>query len=86
MIYYQFDQEEFCSKQYQRSSFSAEEDGFGPVAYIVREVILYLKESYKKNFEMEARYEYRMRGFYQLYDTHNCDRVWETIKNKERIW
>lgn len=86
VIYYQFDQEEFCSKQYQKSTFSAEEDGFGPVAYNVREVILYLKESYKKDFEMEARYEYRMRGFYQLYDTHNCDRVWETIKNKERIW
>ena len=82
VIYYQFDQDEFYRKQYQNSGFYAEKDGFGPVAYDIKELIQYLKDVYNNQFNMSTFYYKRMRDFYQIYDDKNCARVYEAICEK----
>lgn len=82
VIYYQFDQDEFYCRQYRKSEFCAEKDGFGPVAYDIRELVYYLKDAYYNRFNMSKIYYERMRAFYQIYDKKNCERVYETIYKK----
>lgn len=82
VIYYQFDKEEFFTRQYGKADFDAEKDGFGPVSYTPDEVVRHLKESFENRFRTEQRYHDRMRSFYQLYDEHNCDRVYEAIMER----
>ncbi len=82
VIYYQFDKEEFFSKQYAESEFSAETEGFGPVLYekdpLVDEIISCVNHEYA----VEKKYHERMRAFYQLYDSHNCERVYQAIMDR----
>lgn len=81
VIYYQFDQDEFWNKQYKKSSFSAENDGFGPVCYEISGLIESIKLAFKNCFKLEGVYLNRMKRFYELHDTHNCDRVYKEIMN-----
>ena len=80
VLYFQFDKAEFFTKQYQSSVFDAEKNGFGKVAYCIDELISNLEEAYQNDFIMTEKYYNRMRDFYQIYDNHNCDRVYEEIK------
>jgi CDP-glycerol glycerophosphotransferase (TagB/SpsB family) len=79
VIYYQFDQKEFFQKQYQKSFFDAEKNGFGPVVYDTDGVVRALTDAYREGFQMEQKYYDRMRSFYQIYDAKNCERVYQTI-------
>lgn len=79
VIYYQFDKEEFYSRQYQKGLFDVERDGFGPIADNAKELITELKKAHEKEFKMSGEYHNRMRRFYQLYDELNCERVYQTI-------
>lgn len=79
VIYFQFDQAEFFSRQYEKSNFSAERDGFGPVVYDEESLVQSILEQYDNDFQMQPMYHNRMRAFYQLHDEHNCERVWDTI-------
>lgn len=83
VIYYQFDKKEFFERQYQKSSFDAEKDGFGPVAYDSEQLIKELIYAHEHSFRMEENYYKRMREFYKLYDTCNCERVYQQIKRLE---
>ena len=80
VLYYQFDREEFFSRQYQKGNFDAERDGFGPVALSQEALLQNLRDAAENGLKMEPLYYGRMRNFYQLYDEHNCDRVYEAIK------
>ena len=86
VIYYQFDREEFFSKQYEHSSFDAEKDGFGPVATNEEDLLRDLSKAFENAFRVEAKYHSRMRAFYELYDEHNCERVYNAIKESIEIW
>lgn len=83
VIYYQFDKKEFFERQYQKSSFDAEKDGFGPVAYDNEQLLKELICSHERSFRMEENYYKRMRKFYKHYDTYNCERVYQQIKRLE---
>lgn len=82
VIYYQFDQKEFYQKQYENSFFSAERNGFGPVAYEKKEVVDEIKKSLKLNFQMEPQFYNKMREFYRIYDDKNCERVYQAIEER----
>lgn len=82
VIYYQFDKEEFFSKQYMKSDFDAGSDGFGPVACEEADLVATLIQAGSQNFRMQPEYYDRMRSFYQLYDDQNCKRVYQTIKER----
>ena len=86
VIYFPFDSFEFMKRQYSKSIFDMEENGFGPVARNTEEIVKNLRESYRKSFQMERKYMMRMERFYPLHDAHNCERVWATIRKKERQW
>ena len=79
VIYYQFDQEEFCERQYQNSFFEADRNGFGPVAHNEIYLELEIEKAHGNRFLMEDKYYKRMRDFYQLYDNRNCERVYQRI-------
>ena len=79
VLYYQFDREEFWQKQYTQSSFDASRDGFGPVAFVMEELIENLRQAYDSGFRLTGEYERRMMAFYELRDEHNCDRVYDEI-------
>ena len=80
VIYYQFDQQLFDELQYPHSIYQAERDGFGPVVYDEDSVENAIEEAFSRNFIMEDKYYKRMRIFYELYDNHNCDRVYNKIR------
>ena len=79
VIYYQFDQQSFDEQQYAHSIYKAERDGFGPVVFDGDSVEFAIEEAFNRNFCMEDVYYKRMRRFYELYDNHNCDRVYSKI-------
>ena len=79
VIYYQFDQQSFDEQQYAHSTYKAERDGFGPVVFDEDSVEYAIEEAFNRNFCMEDVYYKRMRRFYELYDNHNCDRVYSKI-------
>lgn len=79
VLYYQFDKEEFWKRQYEQSGFDAEKDGFGPVAYDMKQLLYNLKKAYNEGFRLQGEYEQRMNQFYQLRDDKNCERVYREI-------
>ena len=79
VIYYQFDREEFFSRQYQEGAFDFLSDGFGPVVLNIDDLISELTKLIEMKFKMEQEYYSRMRRFYRLYDNNNCDRVYNVI-------
>ena len=83
VIYYQFDQAEFYEKQWQKSEFTAEETGFGPVAYQEAELLGYIRDAYARGFIMEEKYHQRMQNFFPLHDNHNCERIYREILKLE---
>ena len=82
VLYYQFDQEEFRERQYERSNFDTEKDGFGPVAYNLEDLLENLKQMYAEGFMLQSEYEKRMKQFYTLRDRNNCQRVYEEISRR----
>lgn len=79
VIYYHFDFEEFCQKQYQIGIFNYDKDGFGPVTYNEEELIIEIEKCYKNGFELNKYYYQRMRAFYQIHDNLNCERVYKKV-------
>ena len=82
VLYYQFDREEFWAKQYAQTDFDAAKDGFGPVAYDLSTLLKNLRTVAAHGMKMEPMFYARMRAFYELYDGHNCDRVYEAIRER----
>lgn len=80
IIYYQFDKEEYRQKQYKEGYFSYERDGFGTVLEKEEEVIDKMIEYIENKFKVEEEYKNRMNNFFELYDTKNCERIYEAIK------
>lgn len=81
VIYYQFDQEKFRRYQYGAGYFSYEADGFGPVCTTEDAVVNAVIASCECDFALEAEYIQRHGDFFQLYDTQNCERNYQAIRN-----
>ena len=80
MIYYQFDLEKFRKGQYQQGYFAYDKDGFGPVYKTLQEVENALEWYAENNLEIEDEYKRREEEFFPLWDTKNCQRNYEAIK------
>lgn len=81
MIYYQFDEAKFRKGQYQEGYFSYREDGFGPVCTKLHEVKEELEGYLSNALANRKEYEKREHDFFTFYDTNNCERNYEAIKN-----
>jgi len=79
VVYYQFDEKEFFSRQYKLGFFEWRRDGFGEVetsAEALKErVIEYLKNGCK----MKPTYRKRVDDFFAFTDKNNCKRIYEAI-------
>ncbi|MGN0470640.1 MAG: CDP-glycerol glycerophosphotransferase family protein [Acutalibacteraceae bacterium] len=80
LMYYQFDYEDFRRGQYPEGYFSYEKDGFGRVCYNTDEVVSEFKNAVSENFVNPDEYLTRHKNFFDLYDTHNCERNYNAIK------
>ncbi len=79
VVYYQFDMAEYREKHYQEGFFVYERDGFGPVLSNGEDVLAYLDTVLRDDCRMQDPYLGRAESFFQPYDDHNCDRVYDAI-------
>lgn len=79
VLYYQFDLHEFREGQYEKGYFDYEKDGFGRVAFNESELISFLKAEIDNQFELSDAYKDRIRDFFVINDTKNCERTYNEI-------
>lgn len=79
VVYFQFDQDEFFSKHYNRGYFSYQTTGFGPVTEGVDATVASVIQSGDGGFYPTDAYAKRMEAFFPLYDQKNCERVYDAI-------
>ena len=79
VVYFQFDQNEFFSKHYNRGYFSYQKMGFGPVTERVESTVDAIIQSAQCGFVATDAYKKRMVAFFPLYDQKNCDRIYQCI-------
>ncbi len=84
MAYFQFDYAEFRSKHYPEGYFSYQDDGFGPVAETVEQVVDALIQSHQNGFQTEAQYRDRADRFFTFHDTDYCKRNYDAIIGREQ--
>ncbi len=82
LVYYQFDYEEFSAKHYHKGYFDYEKDGFGPIADNLETLLDNIESACIRKFENEDKYLERHKDFFTLYDTNNCERNYNTIKER----
>ncbi len=80
LMYYQFDYEDFRLGQYPEGYFSYEHDGFGRVCYDIDSAFEEIELACKQGFENPGEYKKRHDEFFDLYDTDNCKRNYEAIR------
>lgn len=81
VLHYQFDEEKFRRGQYAEGYFSYR-DGFGPVCTEQEELVDALRGFYGEDgFRMREPYLSRVERFFPCYDTDNCRRNYEAIRD-----
>lgn len=81
MLYYQFDQEKFRKGQYEEGYFSYRNDGFGPFCETLDEVCENLESYMAQDLQSDPMYRQREEDFFPLWDTDNCKRNYEAIRD-----
>ena len=80
--YYHFDYEAYSEKQYHKSYFEYEKDGFGPVFEDAEALADYVYKMAENGFKNTEPYISRHKEFFTLFDTNNCERNYRAIKEK----
>lgn len=79
-IYYQFDKNEFYLQHYKPGYFDYSKNGFGEVVTDIEELLEALQKTLNLNCSLETTYLERINHFFELYDTHNCERIFEAVE------
>ena len=80
VIYYQFDSDEFFSKQGHRPGFfNYENDGFGPVCKDSQEAVAAAIPLIENPEAFATEYRARARSFFKFRDGMNCERTYQAI-------
>ena len=82
LAYFQFDYERFCKSHYGKGYFDYDNDGFGPVFSNEQELMDYVEKMAESSFENTEPYITRHKEFFDLYDTDNCKRNYEAIRER----
>lgn len=82
LAYFQFDYEHFYQAHYQKGYFDYDTDGFGPVFKDENGLMDYIEKMAEKSFVNDEKYFKRHKEFFTLYDTDNCKRNYEAIKER----
>ncbi len=75
VIYFQFDEDEFFSTHYSKSTYEYREDGFGPVLDNAENVIDEIIKNMESGCEMSAVYRERVDRTFAYVDNKNCKRI-----------
>ena len=78
-IYYQFDEEQYYESHYAKAYFDYRRDGFGEVCKTANEAIDTLVSIIENGTKMSDAYLSRAQSFFPLYDTNNCERIFNSI-------
>lgn len=81
LAYYQADFKKFYKYHLPTGYWDYKEDGFGPVCYTSKEVVLWLDKCISAGFKPEPIYESRATDFFEFNDQKNCERNFTAIKN-----
>lgn len=82
VIFYQFDEEKYRKYHYQQGWFDYHHTAFGNSYSNADDVIDELKKIIEENYEMSESFETEHRNTFPLYDTNNCERIYNLlIKN-----
>ena len=85
MIFYQFDQEEYHQNHVSEGYFSYEHDGMGPIITTEQDLVKTVKGYYNgQAFVNNEFYLQRCDRFFPTHDNHNCERIYQAIKQIER--
>lgn len=76
VVYYHFDE----GNSYEKGYFDYETMGFGDIVDKHEDLIANLLASLEQDCEITEKYKARIEGFYGYTDNHNCQRVYEAIK------
>lgn len=82
LAYFQFDYERFSENHYGKGYYDYQQDGFGPVFESEPELMGYIEAMAQRSFENTEPYISRHKSFFDLYDTDNCKRNYEAIKER----
>ena len=78
-IYYQFDEKQYFDTHYKKAYFDYRDNGFGPVAQNIEGILNELHNIVKNGYRMANCYYKRAIEFFPLYDTKNCERIFNAI-------
>lgn len=79
VVFYQFDQDEFWEKHYQKGYI--DESALGPVCTDVDSILKQLTAILSQNCEMSPKYSEEVSKFFLYQDNENCSRVFNAIYN-----
>lgn len=77
-IYFQFDEKEYRQRHYIEGYFNYR-DGFGSYTTNIAELIEEIEKAAIDNFQIPSKYKRKVLDFFPFHDTHNCDRIYDTI-------
>lgn len=80
ITFYQFDYENFRKGQYKEGYFKYNDNPFGKSCKTLEEVMEEIECIIKNNFNVSEAYLQEHHNYFKLYDTNNCKRVYEVIK------
>lgn len=80
VVYCQFDKKKFFERHYAHGYFSYEDDGFGPVTTTVEETVQEIIKLVENDCRMEQKYLDRCNAFFPVNDYHNCEQVYQKLK------
>ena len=78
-ILYQFDQDEYFKKHYQKGYFDYKKDCFGDICVTEKELLNSLKKIINNNFKIEDKYLNKVNKTFKYFDNKNCERIYEEI-------
>lgn len=82
LAYYHFDYDRYTQAHYHKGYFDYESDGFGPVFSEEEALMDYIEQCAKASFTNSEEYLARHKEFFTLYDTDNCKRNYDAIKER----
>ena len=80
VLYYQFDYNEYRTKQHHIGYFDYNTDGFGKVSDNEIELVESIRKIIKNNFKLDKEYQERINKFFELRDKNNSERIFKNIK------
>ncbi len=82
LAYFHFDYQDYTDHHYHKGYYDYERDGFGPVFSDEKPLLEYIEQMAETKFVNKEKYLNRHDDFFTLYDTDNCKRNYEAIKER----